>query len=120
MLQLSTQVRFPDQAFPKMDPAVKALWVSALRSGVYVQGYGKLRTPVGRHCCLGVLCDITHSWQKQVASGLESVLTHEIRDSVGLDSDKFDQMILVEMNDGEEGRGNKSFSQIADWIEVNL
>jgi hypothetical protein len=40
-----------------MREQVKADWIAALRSGVYEQGEGKLRTRQGRFCCLGVLCD---------------------------------------------------------------
>lgn len=41
-----------------MDPALKAEWVGALRSGEYTQGTGRLRNDEGGRCCLGVLCDI--------------------------------------------------------------
>jgi hypothetical protein len=48
------------------DPEVKAKWVTALRSGNYKQGEGRLRSQswIGtgwgqpEFCCLGVLCDI--------------------------------------------------------------
>lgn len=46
----------------KMKPAIKRLWVKALRSGKYKQTSGKLHeaTPLdrGSFCCLGVLCDL--------------------------------------------------------------
>jgi hypothetical protein len=48
----------------RMDPKVKAEWLTALRSGDYVQGVGALRYvshAIGKkpkHCCLGVLEDI--------------------------------------------------------------
>lgn len=45
-----------------MNPEVKAWWLTALRSGEYEQGIGKLvsvsRLGNKRYCCLGVLCDI--------------------------------------------------------------
>jgi hypothetical protein len=47
---------------PPMDPALKAEWVRALRSGQYQQAKGylvrKFRDDNGAtsHCCLGVLC----------------------------------------------------------------
>lgn len=41
----------------KMNPEVKAVWLTALRSGEYEQGTGKLSSE-GKFCCLGVLCDI--------------------------------------------------------------
>lgn len=45
----------------KMNPEVKALWVTALRSGEYEQGKGLLHEEspgIHRYCCLGVLCDL--------------------------------------------------------------
>lgn len=45
----------------KMNPEAKALWVAALRSGKYQQGFGRLEKVVdGKtyHCCLGVLCRV--------------------------------------------------------------
>lgn len=45
-----------------MKEDVKKLWVEALRSGEYSQGYGQLKLvgPEGsvKHCCLGVLCEV--------------------------------------------------------------
>src|ERR1700722_19140718 len=46
-----------ENASPKMDPALKAKWVAALRSGEYKQGDGKLHNRTDdSYCCLGVLC----------------------------------------------------------------
>ena len=45
-----------------MKPDIKEKWVTALRSGDYKQGKGRLRTVEGHFCCLGVLCDI---WAKE-------------------------------------------------------
>ncbi len=44
--------------FEKMNPAVKALWVAALRSGDYKQCTGLLTDGNCGFCCLGVLCDV--------------------------------------------------------------
>ncbi|HEY6019689.1 MAG TPA: hypothetical protein VIY48_07255 [Candidatus Paceibacterota bacterium] len=41
----------------RMDPAVKAKWLTALRSGDYKQVKGCLRGELG-YCCLGVLTDV--------------------------------------------------------------
>lgn len=44
-----------------MNPEVKGLWLTALRSGDYIQGQGRLHKVVGgqaQFCCLGVLCEI--------------------------------------------------------------
>lgn len=40
-----------------MNPEIKQKWLSALRSGKYKQGKGRLRAQ-DTFCCLGVLCDI--------------------------------------------------------------
>ena len=48
-----------------MNPEVKALWLTALRSGKYRQTNGVLNDGVGGFCCLGVLCSIA------VESGVE-------------------------------------------------
>lgn len=40
-----------------MNKEIKQLWVAALRSGEYQQGYGYLNRN-GDFCCLGVLCDL--------------------------------------------------------------
>ena len=46
----------------RMDPAVKAKWLAALRSGDYLQARDDLRVVdehgVDSYCCLGVLCDL--------------------------------------------------------------
>jgi len=42
----------------RMNPAVKAKWLAALRSGKYKQGTGTLRDEFDNFCCLGVLCDV--------------------------------------------------------------
>jgi hypothetical protein len=41
-----------------MNPEIKAMWVSALRSSNYKQGHGSLRNTGNEYCCLGVLCDL--------------------------------------------------------------
>ncbi len=41
----------------KLKPEIKKLWVDALRSGRYKQGYNDLRDSSGGHCCLGVLVE---------------------------------------------------------------
>ena len=41
-----------------MKKTVMKKWVSALRSGKYKQGEGRLRDSDNNFCCLGVLCDL--------------------------------------------------------------
>ena len=40
-----------------MNTEIKNEWVRRLRSGLYIQGKGRLKR-AGRYCCLGVLCGI--------------------------------------------------------------
>lgn len=42
----------------RLDPAFKAEWIEALRSGKYEQGFGALQTRSGKFCCLGVVCEL--------------------------------------------------------------
>lgn len=42
----------------EMNPAIRARWVAALRSGKYPQGHEYLRDKTGGLCCLGVLCEL--------------------------------------------------------------
>ena len=43
----------------KLNPEIKKKWLTALKSGNYKQGTGKLRRRDNSFCCLGVLCDIS-------------------------------------------------------------
>lgn len=58
-----------------LKPEIKAQWLTALRSGEYAQGQGKLTT-IGqegrRDCCLGVLCDLA------VKAGLPVIVTRDL------------------------------------------
>lgn len=42
----------------KLPTDVKQKWVSALRSGEWVQGFGELNDGLGGYCCLGVLAEV--------------------------------------------------------------
>jgi hypothetical protein len=104
-------------------------WVKALRSGKYTQGRGRLKTTTGRHCCLGVLCDITGegSWKKDPYSSRKIFVIGDVdsgdnigaidlpgavQDLVGLKSD------YGEFPDGRElevkGKVVKSLAQAND------
>ena len=121
-----------------MNKKIKKKWVKALRSGEYVQGRQYLCVPKGEYdefCCLGVLCDLiardkdskSPSWRRKrvfrymaddlivLAFGYKhDTPTEAFRRKVGLDKDEQDE--LIEMNDNQ----NRSFKEIADYIEVNL
>ncbi len=103
-----------------MDANLKAKWVTALRSGKYLQTQGSLYKE-NKYCCLGVLCEVMglprdwedgsyyyystqYHWERSDTSVPEPVLPME------------EQNRLIRLND-EEGC---TFSEIADWIEANL
>jgi hypothetical protein len=91
----------------KMDPEIKAKWVEALRSGKYQQEFGGLGKGT-KLCCLGVLSVVVQG-RPCVLPWSEMVPNHGA---------------LIELNDGpmidREFRGDKSFAEIADYIEANL
>jgi hypothetical protein len=98
----------------KMDSALKAKWLDALRSGPFIQGRGYLERN-GEHCCLGVLCAIQDNEWKRYWDDEESLYTEALPVplSAGLRSDECET--LASMNDNGE-----PFSVIADYIEANL
>lgn len=115
----------------KMNPEVKAQWLTALRSGEYAQGSGSLNED-GKFCCLGVLCDLAERdgvvervkvWDSGVfgytARKVTGVLPWEVRDWSGLKTvtgDFYDDsgamQALTILNDG-----GMPFVKIADIIE---
>lgn len=110
-----------------MNTEIKNKWVSALRSGNYVQGKGQLRIDTGnvvKHCCLGVLCDVVnkHHGRSLDLNGIYP--SSEICELVELDY--FNPQVkfgifgkleyLTELNDTRE----LTFEQIADLIEKQL
>lgn len=112
-----------------MNPVAKELWLAALRSGEREQGKGYLNVS-GKFCCLGVLCEVAIESGVGVEKEKDQVGAHYYngRSSYpplavyvwsGLDgyttADGPD-MSLSAMNDSED----KTFLEIADWIEENL
>lgn len=106
------------------DTTLLTAWLAALRSGEYKQGKNKLRTD-GDFCCLGVLCDVAAkrgigAWVPGTDRFLGpdgNVCTmfapNEIIDALGA---YLEDTKLTFMNDSE----NKSFAEIADYIEEQL
>lgn len=100
-------------------------WVTALRSGEYEQGIGKLNKD-GKFCCLGVLCElavkddvvlpITDSWDLTTYDGEAAWLPNSVVNWSGMKDDNgmFGDDSLVHMNDS-----GKSFEEIAEVIEKN-
>lgn len=125
-----------------MDPEIKAKWLTALRSGEYMQGRGTLRIHTNdesdpdRFCCLGVLCDlaeragaVTHQFgvsdENDETStfygvdGASAYLPDEVITWATINTDAVtmrwcfsDDRSLTHMNDT-----GSSFSEIADVIE---
>lgn len=109
-----------------MDADFKRRWVAALRSGKYQQGRYYLQSGNGqRFCCMGVACDLVDSsrWRgpNDLREGrnwgdLHSVLADgDLARELKLSVDVVER--LAQMNDATD---QKSFAQIADWIEVHI
>jgi hypothetical protein len=107
----------------KMDPEVKAKWVEALRSGEYKQGQLLLKKerPDGtaKHCCLGVLCEITGV---MIEKG-QAFPFFDMEPEKSWQLHPADAETLATVNDGI-GQfavdGPATFEQIAQLIEDNL
>lgn len=110
-----------------MNAEIKAKWLEALLSGNYRQGriFLKRFTGVTKHCCLGVLAEVMREPFELSEDSFEtnkiyllyrssSILVPGVREKCGLDS--VAQSKLTDLNDTER----RSFTEIADWIEVNL
>jgi hypothetical protein len=116
-----------------MKKEIKALWLTALRSGIYKKGEGALNDQQ-HYCCLGVLCDI---YQKQTGEGRweaaddgtlhfrigeadeRDVLPNDVVDWAELPDRNpyFDEYrAIAEYNDESE----TTFEDVADIIEANL
>jgi len=108
-----------------MNKRIKKLWIEALRSGKFKQGFGQLRrgrTNV-RHCCLGVLCEIAvNQGVLNHYKGAQGLLPPEVMDWAELDDD--DPMLAplhdpncyaAKLNDNGHG-----FQNIAERIEKYL
>lgn len=113
-----------------MNPVAKELWLSALRSGEFVQGTGSLLND-GRYCCLGVLSEVAlqngvevkkgrcwsdHCDCKQVTfDDHSSYQPASVASWANLSPSSSATNILAGKNDG-----GATFAEIADWIEENL
>lgn len=110
----------------KIDPVMKESWIAALRSGKYKQGKGALQNN-GCFCCLGVLSEIMDVPKEEVCTGYYEFaffdgagkLFHNRSvppgGAFGLDGETITELWI--MNDNSD---QKSFAQIADWIDANL
>lgn len=105
-----------------MDKDLAMKWVDALRSGKYEQGKERLRTLDDKFCCLGVLANIENlKWSidknnEYICYGIDG---HRAQLPPYIESKVFkngsSQGLFVMMNDAQD----KSFNEIADYIEAN-
>lgn len=104
----------------KLDPEFKAKWIAALRSGEYKQGTGWMYKD-GKYCCLGVASELCGVPAKGKVIILDEGYTEdEIRKIPqplrGKSGTNDVVKSLTNLNDVQQ----KSFSEIADYIEKNL
>lgn len=117
-----------------MNQYVKQKWITALRSGEYMQTCGRLRYE-DSYCCLGVLTDLydkdiqsENSWNEgdglghycYIADGniIEATLPQCVMQWAGLKEENPDVGVhsLAYLNDNDEF----DFEQLADIIEEKL
>ena len=107
-----------------MDKTIKDTWVAELRSEKYKQGKARLHNiEHDTYCCLGVLCKTQNIEEVSGKFNFEddeykstrvASLPKEYCHKINLTEN---QMIeLIRLNDD----GNKSFEEIATYIEENL
>lgn len=98
---------------------LKQQWTAALRSGAYVQGAEHFCAD-GKYCCLGVLARVAFpdDMIEEHRDGDDEYLDPDSLRAVGMEQDT--QRTLASMNDGTPQQPRQTFSQIADWIDVNL
>ena len=114
---------------PKIKPAIKELWLEALRSDKYPKDEGQLRSEKG-YCCLGVLCDIVkdeigRGWTDYLeeysfmgeTGDLPETLRNYVVEGSAFEGD-FDP--LINRNDGAGGTTPFTFQQIANIIEERM
>ncbi len=102
--------------------AFQEQWATALESGKYKQGIGRLRTEYNQHCCLGVAVELVDptawvqvdgdGWYAQQTNGTArrcGFLPDFIRGKIGLSYE--DERILSSKNDS-----GVLFPQIAAYI----
>jgi hypothetical protein len=114
----------------KLPEDFKQKWIAALRSGEYKQGQNALERK-GEYCCLGVACAVSgvkdisflsnYGYIDYDPTGKPELL--KVPDL--LRGENPVTKVLANMNDGRDETGTddskrKSFSEIADYIEVNL
>lgn len=103
-----------------MDEQIKKLWIEALESNKYKQGYKNLKSLDNCYCCLGVLFDVVKeklniTWEQYNSDNSNSeLLSYDILKFCGLSF--IDQNILIRFNDCNK----YSFIFISNWIKGHL
>lgn len=102
----------------KLPEDFKKKWIEALRSGKYTQGKFFLQSTNNTYCCLGVACRVAGI--KRDLRDFTTIKNIPMFDNVPkiLHADDSPDIVtgLASMNDLE----NKSFLEIADYIEKEL
>lgn len=100
----------------KMDPELKAKWLEALRDEENKQIRGAFASDSG-YCCLGLLhrIETNSNWRSKDFSKFDGYFSSERNGTkqCGLSEE---EDILIDMNDKQE----KTFLEIADWVELYL
>lgn len=101
----------------KLNPEHKQKWLTALRSGEYQQGRTFLRLGT-EYCCLGVYAEVCRQEEINSTSHPTMQVGERFRElelpSTWIPVDV--QSALMRMNDNDQ----KTFPEIADWIEEHL
>lgn len=106
----------------KMDPEIKNIWTTALRSGNYEQTKSMLHNPIsGGYCCLGVLAKVAGLKIDDAGYGIikdgSGCAYDPIKDILGDENGNIISKLWT-MNDSEYD--HYTFDQIADYIDANL
>ena len=109
----------------KLPKEFKEKWLAALRSGEYKQGKTELyNKETDSFCCIGVAGLINGLSLDEMKGKSNPVCDPEYTMACLLPVSAVGQMtdmdILIRMNDGSCNAEQKSFPEIADWIEANL
>ena len=104
----------------KKDKIQIMIWVEALRSGLFKQGKGTLQNIYGKHCCLGVACELFAQHPEydekdrlRYDMPTERIGTPDWLNKINVDFCTRTGSSLIRLNDIEDN----TFKQIANKIE---
>jgi len=107
--------------YEKLPKRFKTKWLKALRSGKYQRGYCELGqdTEGGKkYCCLGVALTIQGAPLKTLQS--QGYIPHKAGKRYKVPKQLIDYNELTRKLSGMNDLKQRSFKQIANWIEKNL